>query len=227
MARPKAYKYATDKISASHMAFNLAGIAALLALLGVGIAYGIDAMSRTQRVLPTLWTAGPAIRKIIAGQELAIPPSWFRFSNQRVEEFSEKIDLLFALPLGENGRVVEIEISLVPRSQARASERLLDAIYLHQFLPQQLEGPAGLVGKPLKEREGFQGESVWYDPLSASPFVAKCMAPITTDTGGTCVRTVLLGDRIAATYVFDSEVLSAWKRFDKEAALWLEKIGGI
>jgi len=210
-----------------NVGFNLAAIVLVVTLVGIGIAYKIDDWSRDSQKLPMLRTAGPTISKVIGGHQLFVPPAWFRTADQRREEFSERIDLIFALPLGPNGRVSEIEVTLLPLSRVRSSALLLDAVYLHQFLPEQVEGPVGLVGKPLKSAEGFQNETVWYDPLSVEPFVAKCIAPITNGASGTCVRTVPLNDKIAATYIFDISIINEWKRFDAEAATWLNRIGGI
>ena len=67
---------------------------------------------------------------------------------------------------------------------------LLDGVYLHQFEDKQLTGPPGLVGKPLTASEGFAGETVWYDALSADPFVAKCLAPVAPGEPTQCLRTV-------------------------------------
>jgi len=210
-----------------NLGFNLAAIALVLALVGIGIAYKIDDWSNDNQNLPSLRTAGPTINKSIGGQQLAIPPAWFKSAEQRNQEFSERIDLIFALPLGPNGRIKEIGVSLQPLNMVRSSARLLDAVYLHQFVPQQIDGPIGLVGKPLKNAEGYQDETVWYDPLSVDPFVAKCIKSITQAASSDCVRIVPLNAQIAATYAFDQEVLDEWKRFDAEAALWLNQIGGI
>lgn len=207
--------------------FNLGAIALVLILGGLGIANLLDGNTRQAKALPSLRTSGPTIEKNIAGQRLAIPPAWFRYNDQRVEGFTERLDILFALPLGADGRIIEVAVSLVPASRIRTSARLLDAVYLHQFLPEQVNGPPGLIGKPLKNEDGFQNETIWYDPLSPEPFVAKCADPI-EDTGtSNCIRTIELSDKVAATYIFDRSALWSWREFDTEAAAWLKKIGGI
>jgi len=209
------------------LAYNLTAIAAVLALCGVGVAYLIDGWTAERKSVPDLRTAGPTVEISVAGQQLAIPPSWFHDPDQRNAVFSEQVDLVFALPLGASGRISEIGASLMPPSKARASAQLLDAVYLHQFLPDQIQGPPGLVGKPLKPVDGFESETVWYDPLSANPFVAKCIAPVTQTVQEKCIRTVQLSSTVAVTYQFDREVLDAWKQFDAEAGKWLRRIGGI
>ena len=86
--------------------------------------------------------------------------------------FAKEIDLRVTLPLGAKGADAAIDISLMPRSRVRPSASLLDGVYLHQFMPEQLSGPPGLVGKPMMATEGYEGETVWYDPIGQSPFAA-------------------------------------------------------
>ena len=211
----------------SAIAFNLAVIALLTLLAGLGFAYMLDMARNAGPNAPSLNSQSPIVKKTIAGQRLAIPSEWFRFEAQKTTEFSEQIDLMFALPIGPEGAPAIIDVALMPRSSVRPSNRLLDSVYLHQFLETQLQGPPGLVGKPLRPAEGFQNETVWYDPVSPDPFVAKCMPLIDNPDDATCMRTILVTDQMAATYVFDAKLLYAWKRFDAEAQRWLSRIGGI
>ena len=68
-------------------------------------------------------------------------------------------------------------------------------------------------------------ETIWYDALSADPFVAKCAAPVAEGTAARCLRTVYLGPGLAAVYAFSADVLENWKRFDPEIRALLTKIG--
>lgn len=204
------------------IAFNLGAILVALALVGVGLAYGLDSARRQHKASASDEMA--TIVRTLGGREFAIPASWFRFDDQKVEGFAEAIDLRFTLPLGTNGAPRQIDVQLVPRSRARPSAGLLDGVYVHQFLPQQLQGPPGLVGKPLIPKEGFAGETVWYDALSARPFVAKCMAPVAGSGPARCLRTVLYPD-VAAVYAFDADVLQNWRQFDPEIEALLGRIG--
>jgi hypothetical protein len=201
--------------------FNLGGILVAVALLGIGLAYGLDNARRQHRAAAT--EVG-TITRTLAGHEYAIPITWFRFDEQKSEGFAEQIDLRFVLPLGAEGTMRAIDVQLIPRSRARPSASLLDGVYLHQFLPRQLQGPPGLVGKPLTPKEGFEDETVWYDALSANPFVAKCMAPIAGEGQARCLRTVLFSD-IAAVYAFDADVLDNWRSFDPYMLELLSRIG--
>ncbi|WP_152558392.1 hypothetical protein [Devosia sp. LC5] len=204
--------------------FNLAGIAVLALLLAVGAAYLLDEIGRTARTPTPSLEDGSPIVQTISGRELTIPTAWFRYGEQIREGFTNQIDLtLIFAPDGVTP--LPVQVMLLPRSRARTSSTLLDAVYLHQFGDETLAGISGLVGKPLGAAAGYEGERVWYDPLSANPFVAKCMAPIEPGAPEQCVRTVYLPSGIAAVYAFDATALQSWRQFDGQMQLWLEKIG--
>lgn len=202
--------------------FNLGVIAFGVALLGLAAAYGIDAAGRSARE-----TAATALTRTLGGRSLSIPAAWFRADAERNEGFAKEIQLSLRLPLGPHNGLADIDVTLLPRSQARPSASLLDGVYLHQFMPEQLSGPVGLIGKPLMAREGYEDETVWYDALAASPFVAKCSAPIVEGEAGRCLRAVYLGSGVAAIYSFDVDVLENWKRFDAELHPLMVQIGAL
>jgi len=107
----------------------------------------------------------------------------------------------------------------------RASARLLDSLYLHLFEPTEVTGPPGLIGKPLKAGEGYQHETVWYDPLAPLPFAAKCADPLPGEVEAQCLRSVVLDAQIGAVYEFDAGLLMNWRGFDAGVAQWLSVIG--
>lgn len=215
---------ATRHAGPSSLAYNLAGIAVLVLLLAVGMAYLIDSLGRTSRVpAPALDDAEP-VSQTISGRELSIPASWFRYGEQVRDGFTSQIDLrILYAPEGATARPVDI--TLLPRSRVRAGASLLDRVYLHQFADDTLSGVPGLVGKPMLATNGYAGESVWYDALSPDPFVAKCVDPLEPGGPAQCVRTVYLPSGIGAVYTFDATVLPTWRQFDKEMQRWLEPIG--
>lgn len=206
------------------IAYNLAGIAVLVLLAAVGVGYGIDRLSRSNEALPASLTDGEPITQTIAGVELNIPTNWFRYGDQVRNGFTGQIDL--RLPFATDGVETPaiVDVTLLPRSRARTSASLLDAVYLHQFGEETLSGVPGLVGKPMQASNGYESESVWYDAISPNPFVAKCAAPI---AGGSaqCVRTVYLTRGIAAVYTFDQAALQSWRDFDASMEQWLTPIG--
>lgn len=207
--------------------FNLAAIAVVLALLGIGLAYAIDAAGRDARTQTHRLATETTLTRTLGGRDLEIPLSWFRYEEQQVEGFAKQIELRFDLPLGAGGQPEPIDVTLLPRSRARPSAALLDGVYLHQFLPEQLSGPPGLVGKPLRADGGYAGETVWYDPLSGEPFVAKCSSPVAAGAPGQCLRTVYLGPGMAAIYSFPESALARWRNFDALLTERLRRIGAL
>lgn len=210
-----------------NLGFNLAAIAVLMALLGLGGAYLLDGAGRNARTQPHRLDAETTLTRTLGGSDLEIPRSWFRYEEQRIEGFAKEIDLRLELPLADASKLVAVDVTLLPRSRVRPSASLLDGVYLHQFLPEQLSGPPGLVGKPLKPTEGYAHETVWYDALAADPFVAKCSSGVSETSGGQCLRTVYLGPGIAAIYAFPEAALMHWREFDPMLGDRLKQIGAL
>lgn len=211
----------------AQVGYALMTIAVLLMVAGLAAAYGVDALVRQHRAGPQLGDHDAVAVRTMGDRDLTIPLTWFRYEEQAVAGFATQVDLELQLPLGIDGALEIIEVSLVPRSRARPSSSLLDSVYLHQFTAEVAEGPPGLVGKPLSDADGFAGETVWYDALSADPFVAKCAPPVNEGARTECLRTVVLPSGIGAIYAFDADVLMNWRRFDDEMALWLGQIGAL
>jgi hypothetical protein len=205
--------------------FNIVAIMLVLLLGGVALAYAIDAVRREQREPLHRADTGTELTRTLAGRELSIPRSWFRYPEQAADGFARQIDLHLALPLGPGGALRGIEVTLLPRSAVRPSARLLDGVYLHLFEPAEVEGPPGLVGKPLRGREGYAGEVVWYDPISADPFAAKCRTIVSADAPPSCLRTVHLAPGIGAIYTFGADVLANWRDFDALMRVRFERMG--
>lgn len=209
---------ASARRPADTLSYNLGAIALAVALGAIGLAYAIDGAAR-QMMQPAMHgEASGVLNRVVAGRELSIPAAWFRYEEKGSEGFSRQVDLSLTLPLGAEGNPVPVEVSLSPRSAVRPSSGLLDGVYLHMFQPQQIAGPPGLIGKPLRDMDGYSGETVWYDPLSAEPFVAKCLDPVAPGAASRCLRAVHLKDGLAAVYGFDASLLWAWREFDAEIA---------
>lgn len=205
----------------SQFAYNLFAIALGAALAAIGLAYGIDALSRT-RAMPA--AESTSVTRTLGSRDLAIPQAWLAAGDTRAEAFVTQVKLHVPLTLSEKGKPTTIDVTLMPQSQVRPSAALLDAVYLHLFSDEERDGPVGLIGKPLSSAEGYAGETVWYDPLSAQPFVAKCLDALTPVQPATCLRTVVVAKGLAAIYSFDATVLEHWRQFDP---LMREKLAGI
>lgn len=210
-----------------HLAYNLAGIAVLMLLLAVGVAYLIDEMGRTSRPQPPALTDGKPVVQTIGGRELTIPTNWIRHGEQVKSGFAGQVDIAVELNLIPGHPPVPVNVSLLPGGRAKPSSTLLDTVYLHQFEGGTVAGPSGLVGKTLVSTNGYAGETVWYDPLSPKPFVAKCMAAVESGLPDQCLRTVRLPSGLAAIFTFESTALDGWRLFDAEMEHWLDRIGGL
>jgi hypothetical protein len=203
--------------------FNLGLIAVGAAILGLGLAYLLNGAARPHTEAAI--SAGMVARSL-GGTALTIPANWLTEPADG-ESFAKQVDIALTLPLGPSGSPRRIDVTLTQRSRVLQSAALLDGVYLHEFQADQLTGPPGLIGKPLVSKDGFENETVWYDPINPAPFVAKCAAPITNGSPGRCLRTVYLGPGIAAVYRFDEDTLSNWRKFDAEMHPLLDRIGAL
>lgn len=205
--------------------YTLALIAVLTALAGLGLAYGVSAWFErlAQEQTDESLTATHIVT--IGAQHYIVPAALLTDPAQRRDGFADRMDMTLALPIGPGNSLSEIELTIMPRGRVRSSAHLLDNVYMRQFSAAQVQGAPGLVGKPLEGDAGIGGETVWYDPLSATPFVAKCMAPVADrPSARTCLRTVLLSDRNAAIFSFAPDVLENWRQFDATIETWLDSL---
>ncbi|KKB12039.1 hypothetical protein VE25_09695 [Devosia geojensis] len=207
------------------IAYNLAGLAVIAALAAVGAAYLLDFHMSSRQAAPSAKALTSIVTRTIGARELRIPYGWFRSGADLTDEFATQIDLAATVTLDGFDKPATIDVTLLPRSRVRPSEVLLDTVYVHEFEAETLRGPPGLVGKPLRPARGYGGETVWYDPLSPAPFVAKCMAPIQPESPARCLRTVILPSGIGAVYAFDETVLASWKEFDAVTQRMMTAIG--
>jgi len=208
--------------------FNLAAIALVLTLIGLGVAYLlVAAAKRPATMIASRWSE-PVMHKKLAGTQLLIPKSWMRASwGQQGGEFAEQVDLRLNLRFGPETKLFTVKLRLIALAKAQPSSFLLDAVYARQFSLRQVSGAPGLVGKPLNPTEGFQSETVWYDPISPNPFVAKCLSENAGGATATCLRTVQASRQLAVIYQFDADLLPYWKNFDAAMLPFLAQIGVI
>jgi hypothetical protein len=206
---------------------NLAALSLVLVAGGLALAYGIDSLSERATVPASLEDQGQAIVQNLGGRVLTIPVSWLRYGVGNGEGFASQIDLSLPVLFAPGGTPSMVTVTLLPRSRARSSASLLDGVYLHQFGDEADTSIPGIIGKPLQGTDGFAGETVWYDPLSADPFAAKCLAPVANRGEAQCLRTVILSSGIAATFEFGAGLLPHWAQFDAALAPWLGRIGAL
>lgn len=209
---------------AHSVGFNLGVISLAIGMAGLGLAYLIDLNSNGSAPAAS---SDQMVARSLSGVPLVLPQSWLRGDDGGATSFAKQIDLTLALPLGPGGQRVDVDVSLMPRSRVRTSASLLDGVYLHQFTEAQVSSMPGLVGKPLSGNEGFAGETVWFDPISANPFVAKCSPSPDETRPADCLRTVYLGPGIAAVYAFPASALPQWRHFDDLLAPLMKSIGAL
>lgn len=195
--------------------YGLVVVAMVVAILGLGAAYATGAWLDAAREEPHNPALAATHLVTIGAQHYVVPAALMSDPIQRRDGFSDRLDMALIMPLGPDGSLTPVDVTIMPRGRMRTSAGLLDSVYLLQFAPAQLQGAPGLVGKPLSGDAGTNGETVWYDPLSPTPFVAKCTAPIIMGTEQkTCIRTVQLSDRNTAVFAFEPSVLYNWRNFD-------------
>ncbi len=203
---------------------NLIGLALIVALLAIGAGYALDAMSRHQRETAGKKAPESFVSANISGVALTLPKSALSSADQSNTDFSDRIDMKIALDLGD-ATPETVGLTLVPKARARASAALLDSVYLQHFSPEEKRGISGLIGKPLIGSDGYGGETVWYDPLQADPFVAKCAPPLGEESTGQCLRTLVLDSGLSAVLGFSDTALIHWRQIDTPLAAFLDRIG--
>lgn len=205
--------------------YRLAVIALFVALAGLAGVYGVMGWIALEKGGEPPAGAVSIYTKTVGSQRYAIPASALGVAGQRTNGFAERVDLAAPLALGPDDSRDALAVTLMPRGRLRTSARLLDSVYVHQFAAEQKTGVPGLVGKPLADNSGYTGETVWYDPLSPDPFVAKCMAPVGgVESRQTCLRTVALSDRNIAVLTFAPALLQDWRDLDAALEAWLDRL---
>lgn len=181
----------------------------------------------------------------LPGQTLYLPQNFIRHADHRKDGFDHRLDLAMTWPdlagFGDSRRFSFagiskdkplILMSVQPVAQQPDGVTLLNTVYVHEFSGDTLYGPAGLVGKKLRDPGPFASEIVWYDPLPKNPFVAKCddidimdqdsktlppkaLLDATTLQSSYCSRTLQVTDALSVAYRFPAHLLSERREMDK------------
>lgn len=207
----------------SALAYNLGFLAVLAILAGLGLAYWLDTTTRA-RLAPPPPQSVEILDITVSGQKFSVPANWVRTAAQRQSGFADKLDLLLPLFMADQTEH-NLNASIVSQGKARTTALMLDSVFLHQFEQRQLNGVPGLIGKPLKASSGYQGETVWYDPLAFNPFVAKCVAPISENGTPSCQRVIALQNGTLLATNFPQSWLTYWREFDQAIESALSQIG--
>lgn len=193
---------------------NTLFLMALLSILGLGIIYAIEALKPERVPLDPDYVAEKRALTLGFG-DVYIPQNWIASRIADDQRALENLSLL--IPVQVQGQVEEVPVDLVPASRTTPSIYLLDALYIHRFSADPALYVHGLVGRTLKNGEGYENEMVWYDPLRPQPFVAKCVEPLDkTVKTPNCLETKLVTKRVAAVIKFPEQFLPDWKAFDAQ-----------
>lgn len=204
----------TPKISQKHVKSNLLVLCLIVTFATIGAAYFIDFSVRQLETQKDGLDTEFRLEKIVAGQKLSVPQSWLTYPDQTNEGFVERLDLTLPVEFSQVMAANTVNVTFFPRSRLKLSANLLDSVYLHSFTQTRPKGPSGLIGKGLAQEAGYRGETVWFDPISANPFVAKCDSSETAISTPKCLRTVELSSGIGMTMVFDANFLALWREID-------------
>ncbi|MCF4098732.1 hypothetical protein [Maritalea mediterranea] len=187
---------------------------ALLSIVGLGIIYGLEALEPEKTEIDPDFV-GEKQQVALGFGEVFVPNNWLVAPMGEGQHAVETLQLL--IPIQLETKVVEVPVDLVPASRTTPSAYLLDALYIHRFASEPARYENGLVGRKLKDGEGYQNESVWYDPLRPQPFVAKCVEPVDESVEvPNCLETKLVTRRVAAMIKFPAQYLPQWKMFDAQ-----------
>lgn len=164
---------------------------------------------------------------------LVVPRDLVRFAGQRRDGQVERLELVLpwqaidrsstenAVPFVPRGQVY---ISLSPSEDTLDPAKRFAAIY-QRFLDQSvLSAPQGLTGRRFLAESGYDGEELFYDPVSPTAYFTRCAAPI-ADQPSICLRELRLGDKLDITYRFPRDALIQWRRLDQTIMALLGAIG--
>lgn len=205
--------------------FNLAATALILVISGLGVAYWLVASAQPQLEPSASTYSAPFVQKTLAGTKIQFPEAWLNRETQSGRQTVDFIDLKLLVQFEPDAGLSELSLHLAQQGASQPSAILLDSVYALRFTQKQLIGPQGLIGKPLRAEQGFQNETVWYDPVSPRPFAAKCLDFGTSNSAANCLRTVQVSPRIMVTYQFNETQLVYWRNFDAVMEQYLSALG--
>ncbi|WP_139976093.1 hypothetical protein [Ochrobactrum sp. CGA5] len=167
---------------------------------------------------------------IIANNVLSIPANMIRFSNQRRDGVTARLDLYARWPglTGYTERDRAIFNLLTPKRllifmsiEQRTMSRDMSGRYLPIYAELiDLNGepaPGNLTVHRFLENSGYQGEElVMSDPGSGKPdFVARCLVDSAAESFNSCERDVQFGRDLQILYRFPRSMLGDWQSLDK------------
>lgn len=207
----------------------LAGVGAALVIVAIvgGLLHMAIDLYRERMTLTGLTDDPRPVVLTIAGDTLSIPANMIRFAGTRRGGAVERADLTlhwptlegYSEPLAEafkDGSPMApiVFASIAARDSPLDSTARLGDVYARFFTDRPIGGPSGLVGRRLAAESGYSGEVVFFDPVAARPFVARCLEAATPEVPATCLRDVDFGRGLSLLYRFNRVLLPEWRALD-------------
>ncbi|GLQ18748.1 hypothetical protein [Maritalea porphyrae] len=181
-----------------------------LSLLGLATVYALDFFEETRNIQRQ--ADNKLVEFSISATKMQAPRTWI--TSDFNEEQSVVNLLQLSIPIEIEDFSIKVTTTLLPAARAAPSAYLLDSLYIHNFAPGPSDQRFGLVVKKLRNEAGYEDESIWYDALSASPFVAKCLNEEAANTNAkNCITTVLVNKRVSALIQFEQSLMPYWRPF--------------
>ncbi|MHC5233738.1 hypothetical protein [Brucella sp. LJL56] len=167
---------------------------------------------------------------IIGNNVLSVPANMIRFSSQRRDGVTGRLDLYARWPgltgYTEHDRAIFnlltpkrhlIFMSIEQRTMSRDMSGRYLPIYAELIDPTGEVLPGNLTIHRFLENSGYKGEElVLSDPSSGKPeFVARCLADGPAESFNSCERDVQFGRDLQILYRFPRSMLGEWKSLDK------------
>lgn len=214
-------------------------IAAMVVAGLVGVSFaGLDPFGRTR--LTDVVPLGGMVPIRIAGDRLVVPSDLVRFDDQRRPGDHVRVDLAVLWPsmegaegpndprfdqVGPNAPVVFLGIEA--RDSDYDTTSRVATVYGRYFEGAPFDGPSGLQGRSMAAGSGYDDEIVLFEPGVVRPFAARCFAlPDSTGEGEqptrVCLRELLVGSQLIATYRIREAWLADWRRIDETMRVLVE-----
>lgn len=167
-------------------------------------------------------TSPEPVAVTVADHPLTIPKNALRFVGQRRAGRQSRLDLALSWP-ELAGRTREtsarfdapgpipdvIWVTITPRGEAMDSATRLATVWVRLFVGDPWDGPAGLQGRRLSPKSGYDGEELFFEPGAVHPFVARCYPLAPGDPVSTCLHDEIAGP-LAVQWRFPRALLAQW-----------------
>lgn len=167
---------------------------------------------------------------VIGNNVLSIPANMIRFSSQRRDGVTGRLDLYARWPgltgYTERDRAIFnlltpkrhlVFMSVEQRTMSRDMSGRYLPIYAELIEPKGESGPEGLTIHAFLESSGYKGEKlVLSDASTGKPeFVARCLGDAAAESFNSCERDVQFGRDLQILYRFPPSMLGDWRTLDK------------